>query len=102
MGSTEPLRGAQQCADRLRPRLENGFVAFLWAGAQQRTQLVRNGERDEKVFNGQQTICLLQQPFLSSLVLTGGAMTIPAGATDPVRIPARLALKDRVPQFARL
>jgi hypothetical protein len=83
--------------DRRRRGLEQSRVTQALVLAHERTQLLRNGKRDQEVMAWELALDLGLEPLLGLVVLASGAVAITAGAKELARLGAAVALIERDP-----
>jgi hypothetical protein len=78
--------------DGLRGGLEQGRVSHPLVLSDEAAQMFRDGKGEQEMVTGELMLHLLFKPLPNLMVLTSGAMTIPAGAIDPMELATLLAL----------
>ena len=100
--AAEVLGVLQQCFDDLAAGVEDRVVASFLVGAQQRTQFLWNGKRDDKMLHRQQLGGLFGQPGLGFVFLAVGAVAIAARSRYPMLFFTTPTLVFGVSQLAGL
>ena len=83
--------------DRRRRRLEQSRVTEALVLADEGTQLLRNGKRDQEVMAWELALDLGLEPPLGFVVLAGGTVAIATGNEELLRLSTALALIERNP-----
>jgi hypothetical protein len=71
---------------------EQGRVCCPLVVTDESAQILRDGEGEQEMVTGELPFHLFHQPLPGLMMLTSGAMTVPAGAIDPMELATLLAL----------